>query len=763
MAAACFRTVLALQPDHFLALNNLGLILFEQGDIEQALEQFQAIVNIAPELADAQNNLGNAWRRLGDLENAIACFKKAISLEPGSIKARFNLGNALQENSQLDAAVEQYEAALRIDPQNADLIVQLGIALQKLARLDAARAQYELALRFRPNAADVLINLGGVLQKQGKFDEAITCYQKVPASDPRKADAIYNVGTVLDVQSKIDDRADGQIRQQQVDAAIMSYRAALELQPNHMHALSNLGVILQREGKFEEAMTCYLRVLSIEENSLVARFNLGKLHHERNELELAAEQYRRALAVEPNNVDSNTQLGLVFQAQERFDLAISHFQIASEIAPDRADLQLNLGHAFQKNRHFESARKHYLKALELDPDYVPAHFNLGTLIEEQAKGVAGAERRQMLNEALRQYQICLDIDPRHVDSHVNKGAVLMALMRNADALVSCRQALMIDPKNPIARLNVGLLSLLTGDFETGWHGYAFRHIQRQGADPYLVFNKPLWLNDADISGKTILLCCEQGLGDTIHFLRYVELVAALGPANVILEIQGPLKPLMAQFHEPIKVFVEGEVLPPFDFYCPLPTLPLAFKTTLDNIPSRVPYVAALEDRRVTWFEKMSSTSKPKIGVVWSGNAAFGNDFNRSMTLQALAELFEMTQFHFFSLQKDIQESDAVLLRHFDNVTDLSPLLRDFADTASVIDSLELVISVDTAVAHLAGALGKRVWIMLPFAPDFRWMTERSDSPWYPSARLFRQKEIGDWGGLLQDIRHQLALEYGAHA
>jgi hypothetical protein len=304
-----------------------------------------------------------------------------------------------------------------------------------------------------------------------------------------------------------------------------------------------------------------------------------------------------------------------------------------------------------------------------------------------------------------------------------------------------------------AHWNEALLRLLTGDFSRGWAKYEWRWRNESLALSTRNFSQPLWLGAEAIDGKTILLHSEQGLGDTIQFCRYVPLVAARG-ARVILEVERPLHEIMTNLAGATEVISKGDALPDFDFHCPLLSLPLAFGTHLETIPSLTSYLRAPGQTLKHWQARLGPKARPRIGLVWSGRPAHKNDQNRSISLRSLLPLLDI-EATFVSLQKDVRSDDAAVLKECNDVLHFGDELKDFSDTAALILQLDLVISVDTSVAHLAGALGEPVWILLPYNPDWRWLLDRDDSPWYPSARLFRQQQIGNWAGVIDQVKNEL--------
>jgi hypothetical protein len=322
-----------------------------------------------------------------------------------------------------------------------------------------------------------------------------------------------------------------------------------------------------------------------------------------------------------------------------------------------------------------------------------------------------------------------------------------------EALVNYENALSLCPDNHEARWNKGLVELSLGQFREGWKNYESRwakemaHLRRN-------FVQPLWRGERPLVGRTILLHAEQGLGDTLQFVRYASMIARLG-AKVLLEVQRPLLHLLSAMDGVSAVFAQGEKLPEFDLQCPLMSLPLAFGTELNSVPAAIPYIDVSAKLVSKWRQRMGERRAPRIGIAWAGSAAHKNNSKRSIALERFAPLLNTPGVQFVSVQKELTQSDAAVLEDHASVLHVGGELGDFADTAAVISSLDLLISADTSVAHLAGAIGRPVWILIPLAPDFRWLLKREDSPWYPTARLFRQPRLEDWDSVLERVRGEL--------
>jgi hypothetical protein len=344
------------------------------------------------------------------------------------------------------------------------------------------------------------------------------------------------------------------------------------------------------------------------------------------------------------------------------------------------------------------------------------------------------------------------------DAYLNyrEGRHLDSLGRYDEALACFERAVSIAPGDPQTRLNRSMLLLKIGDFECGWKEFEWRFRIMMGRKLRFPIAWPLWMGQASLKDKTILLYAEFGLGDTIQFCRYVRLLAAQG-ARVVLEVQPELRSLMMKLEGVDHVLADDEPVPKVDFYCPIMSLPLAFQTRMDSIPAAPSYLVCDPTRRTAWAARLGTRTAPRIGLAWSGNPTHPNDGERSMPLAILADVIRSlsSNAQFVSLQKDVRASDRPVLDAL-AVIDFSGVIQDFADTAALIANLDLVITVDTSVAHLAGAMGKPVWILLPFNAEFRWLIDRSDSPWYPSARLFRQSSAGDWDGVISKVAERMA-------
>ncbi len=411
--------------------------------------------------------------------------------------------------------------------------------------------------------------------------------------------------------------------------------------------------------------------------------------------------------------------------------------------PDHIGALINRGNALIKLKRPTEALVNYDKAVALEPDN-PAAIS--------ARGLA-LTMMNRYEEALPLHRRALLIKPDLVMAHINLGNSLVGLVRMREAIESYDQAIALEPDNAEAHFNASITRLCLGDFADGWKQYEWRWKKKDVARDAPNFPQPIWRGEADVRGKIMLLLGEQGFGDTLQLMRYAPVVADLG-AKVIVGVHRPLMLLAATVPGVSMVMGYGDALPDFDLYCPLLSLPLAFGTDLATIPANVPYVWPHPERLAAWRGRVPDNGRLRIGLCWAGNPSHLNDRNRSMPLDKLADIFSTPGLDFVSVQKEVSDAHAAILRDH-NVLQLGRDFADFSDTAAVMAMLDLIVTVDTSIAHLAGAMGKAVALLLPFSPDWRWLLHRTDSPWYPTMRLFRQTSIGDWDGLIGRLRQEL--------
>ena len=502
------------------------------------------------------------------------------------------------------------------------------------------------------------------------------------------------------------------------------------------------------QGHFDKAERLCHAILEYRREDFDALHLLGFIRLQRGRQVEAIGFLGRAVKADPHSVDAISNLGLALHGAGRFEDAIACYRDVLGLAPGHPEILYNLGNACLALDRIDEALENYDEVLAHNASHTGAHVNRGNTLL----------RFNRPQEALASYDRALATMPGHPQILTNRAHALRRLDRPHEALVDLEAALAKAPEFPEAHFETALVRLTLGDFKAGWKEYEWRWKTGAFANQRRAFRQPLWLGGVPLSGKTILLHAEQGLGDTIQFIRYAPLLVERG-ARVVCEVQPELVPLLSQL-EGIEVIAKGQALPAFDLYCPLLSLPLAFGTDDATIPAKIPYLAAPADRLARWHGRLPANG-PRAGIVWSGSAAHKNDANRSITLARLAPSFENLPLACFSLQREMRDADREVLQRVPNLIDLGPELADFADTAAAISLLDVIVSVDTAVAHLAGAMGKPVVILLPHAADFRWLRDRADTPWYPTAKLLRQPSFRDWDSVIGRLAGEMQSHLGA--
>lgn len=572
--------------------------------------------------------------------------------------------------------------------------LQLGIANHQIGRLAEAEAHYREALAGPRQQPDALHLIGVVFMQTGRLPQGIELIRRAIALNATNAEYFSNLGTGLNRFGDLDGAAD-------------AYRRALELNPNFATAFHEYGNLLLKQGKPEEALACYTRAIGIDPFYTNAHHQRAIVLQKFGRHAEALAAFNEALATKPDNAEALCRRSMVLFAMKRFDEALASAEGAKRIDPSYAEAFNICGYTLHRMDRFDEALTNFNRALSLAPQFSEALLNRSATLDEVHRFEEGA----------RDIAAAQQSNPSYADAHWNDG----------------------------------LHCLLQGDFAQGWPKaeWRWKSSSLMLHNPHQAM--PQWMGEP-IEGKTILLYSDQGLGDAIHFARYASLVAARG-ARVILHVEPSLIDLLKDIEGVAACVDKGAPPPPFDLQCPLASLPLAFGTAVDSVPATVPYLRPALDL-VRWRERLAGLRTPRVGLVWSGSPTHVNDHRRSMAFTQLALLLDLPM-TFVSLQKGARPADRQALAQHPQVLDLDCELENFSDTAAVLSCLDVLVSVDTSVVHLAGALGLPVWVMLPYTPDWRWLLDRADSPWYPTMRLFRQDATRDWSRVTGEIRAAL--------
>jgi tetratricopeptide (TPR) repeat protein len=695
-AMAIYERVLRQMPDHAGALHHVGLIAFAAGNYNIAAGFIRGALAILPTSA-AHGDLGNAYKELGRLDDALGCYDRALALDAGNSDMHYNRATALQALGRFDAALAGYDAALALNPNDPEARNNRGVALKELGRYEEALDSLDLALAMVPGYADAHNNRGNVYIELKRFDDALACYDTVIALGAASAETHFNRARVLQTRDE--------------DAALAAYDQAIALNPGLAKAYNNRALILRRLKRYEEALR----------------------------------DCEMSIGLSPGYQEAHIGAGNVLRDLKRHEDALACYDEALRHGERDAGLIDLRGMTLRELRRYDEALEAHDEALQSDPNLANALQNRGNVLRDLGR----------FDEALACFEQALQMEPASAFAWVNQGAILAAMGRYEESLAKYDRAIALDPELAVAYWNRSLLHLEHGNFKDGWldHEWRWQTPHFLNSPDIRPFDAPLWLGQEDLAGKSILLYSEQGFGDVLQCARYVPLLAARG-ATVILETHVPLAGLLARLDGVAQVIPRGQPVPATDWRCPMMSLPLAFGTELGTIPAPNHYLRADPARVAAWREVLGPASKPRVGLVWSGNPTHGNDSNRSLDFDRITALLS-DRFEFFTLQRDVRPTDQVALDLDGRVRGFGHELKDFGDTAALCELMDVVVSVDTSVAHLGGALGRPTWVLLPAIADWRWLRERRDSPWYPSARLYRQPAPGAWDAALAEVKADL--------
>jgi len=570
------------------------------------------------------------------------------------------------------------------------------------------------------------------LHQQGALAAAEALYRRVLAAAPRQASALHLLGVLA-----------GQRGRPQEAIALIG--EAIAEAPNEAVFHANLGRACKAAERPTEALASFDRAIALGSTDPGVFNDRGNVLRDLQRSEAALDSFDRAIALRPDYAEAFSNRGNALLDLDRHQEALACYDHAIALRPGYAEAFSNRGNALRNLDRQQEALASYGQAIALRPDYAEAFSNRGAALLD-------LDRHQ---EALASYGQALTLRPGQADALSNRGAVLSLLGQHTAALQSYDQALALRPDHPAARLGRGLCLLKLGDLARGWADYESRWQTPRLARLAARFTHPPWLGAEPLAGKTVLLHAEQGFGDTLQFCRYAPLVAARG-AHVVLAVARPLTRLLATLDGVAEVISDSDPVPAFDLHCPLMSLPLAFGTTLATIPPPARLIPAA-DRVAAWRRRLAPLAGPRVGLCWAGSprrddpAAHRTDRRRSITLAQFAPLAGVVGPSFVALQKGEAAAEAATPPAGLKLHDWTDELQDFADAAALVEALDLVITVDTAVAHLAGTLGKPVWILSRFDGCWRWLIDRDDSPWYPTARLFRQPAPGDWDAVMRQV------------
>jgi tetratricopeptide (TPR) repeat protein len=694
----------------------------QQGGLHQAEELYRQILQVDPDHADAWHLLGLIAHQTGRTAEAVVMIRRALQLQPSFADAHYNLGLVLLAQGRLEEAAASCRQALQLRPDYAEAHANLGNILKQVGRLDEALDSYQRALWVRPGYAEVHNNRANVLKDQGRLDEAAAAYEQALRLQPAFAEAHNNLGAVFEQQGKLAEAA-------------ACFREAIRLKPDLAEAHANLGKVVQGQsnqlpplGETQDAGPAHAAVT--ERGIHLA--SAGRL-------EEAAACFRQAIRLQPASAAAHNNLANVLRHQGRLAEAAASCQEAIRLQPDLVEALLNRAMILKEQNQLEEALVQGRQAIQLRPSSAEAHTTVGDILMALDR----------LEEALASCRQAIELQPHFVEGHNTLGVALYAMGRLAEAMACYRQAIELQPDYAEAHQNLAFALLLSGDLEQGWAEYEWRWRCKEAGRP--TFPQPRWDGSA-LAGRTIVLFPEQGLGDTLQFARYAPLVKACG-GTVFLGCQPPLLRLLSNCPGVDRVLLQDTPLPDFDVHAPLLSLPRLFGTTLSNVPPPLAALRPAPEVVAPWQRRFAGDGF-RVGIAWQGSPQHRGDRKRSVPLGQFAPLAQVPGVRLISLQQG-HGSEQRAAAPFPLEGPDAPL-QDVAEAAALVACLDLVVCVDTALAHLAGTIGVPVWLALPFAPDWRWLLGRADSPWYPGMRLFRQPRPGAWEPVFVELARALA-------
>ena len=615
--------------------------------------------------------------------------------------------------------------------------IERARALHQQGQLEAALALYAEVLTAHPDSAAAHYRRANVLKDQGALDAAVAGYDQAIALKPDYAHAFCNRAVVL-----------GQL--QKLPEALASYERAIAIDPTDVLAQYNRGMLLNATGKKDAALAAFDSAIAHNAGFFPAHFGRAALLQERKQWPAALASYDQAVALNPGDLAAHFNRSTVLKQLERWSDALASYDRAIALNGGFAPAHAGRADVLQQLNRLPEALDSYDQAIKLDSKDATVYSSRGVALQKMSR----------FDAALASYDQSSTVNPNYPEACFNRGTVLADLGDFEGALASYRKAVALRPDYAEAHLNLALTALKVGDYATGWTHYEWRWRTMRGpiSNDQRLFRRPLWLGEPGITGKTILLHGEQGLGDSLQFGRFAERVAGLG-ARVILEVPRSLAPLCATLRGVTQVIAHGDPLPDFDVHCPLMSLPLALSITLETVATAFPYLGSDPHKVASWQERLGPRVKPRIGLTWSGSVGARTFSARSYPLAKLVPHLT-SDFEYIGLQTEITAADRKTLSEYPAIRQFEGELRDFSDTAALCECLDLVVTMDTSATHLAGALGKKAWVLVPFDGDWRWLVDREDSPWYPTVRVFRQTSRGDWDGVFERVGERLRVEFG---
>jgi len=690
----------------------------KKNEITEAQKLYKAILFAYPKNVRAQQGLAalNQYRQIDNLQ----------SPPQEIIDQLLNIHN----KGQFKVAIEKTEGLLDQYPKAFILWNILGTSALQLKILDKAIESFKKCISLKPNEFNLYNTIGVILKQQNKLDDAILAYNKCVSLKPDYFVAYNNIGVAFKEQGRL-------------DKAIKMFKKTLSIKPDYAEAYNNLGNTLLNQGKIKDAIKTYNKCILLRPDNFLAFNNLGNALKEHGEIDKAIEMYEKALSIKPEYAEAYNNMGVAQKEQGKYEHANISYQKAISIRPDYVEGYINLGLSFQKQEKHEEAIKSFNRGLLINPNYAEAYSYLGA-------SLLGIDK---FADAIDACEKSISLKSDYAGAYVNIGNVFFETGMLDEALKSYKMAISVKPDYADAYCNCTFIHNLKGDIKKGMELYEWR-LQKLENKSLTPRRGMIWDGRKSLKGKSILVCEEKGLGDIIQFSRYLLLLKERG-AEVTFKVKAMMHNLLSSMHKDIFFVNSISKNQRFDFETPLLSLPYLLNTNLDTIPYAQPYLFANRNKIVFWRKKLRK-KKFKIGICWQGSKN-KIDIGRSFPLYLFKKIAEIPNVELISLHKgdgeeqikDINFELSTLGNNFDTGNNA------FLDTAAVMRNCDLIITSDTSIAHLAGALGCLTWVALKKIPDWRWFLDRKDSPWYSNISIYRQKERGDWGYVFDSLHKDL--------
>jgi tetratricopeptide (TPR) repeat protein len=728
-----------------------ALTCHQNGQFVEAEALYLAAINASPQIVDAHHNLGILFVQKYQAAEGLQYPKTALDLKPTQAQYWLSYIEALLLAAQGPAAARVLAEGRRRGLQG-DAVDALEHRIQDVVRPMQPFERYNRIAEIFAEAV--------ALHQAGRFSDAEAGYMKILSMDAGHSDALHMVGVLASQHARFDVAIDLILRAISNNPSIFifhfnlgnAYRdwgrptqsvsalsSAIVLQPDFVDAYHNIAQAIKSTGKIDSAIRVLERARTLNPASPIVQNSLGLEYHNDERVHAALSAFEKAIALQPDLDAAYNNLGNAFQALGIAPRAIIHYRRAVEINSNLAEAFNNLANALQAQNTLDEAIEFYGQATKVAPNYAEALWNMGSVLVLKFR----------IDEAIAALSKAVCLAPENMNPYLNLGVALLKSPYQASTTFIAKLAVTLAPESPEVHFLCSYSHLRNGRLTEGWKHYEWR--KELGTIPDFGGQLPIW-DGHDPTNARLLLRAEQGLGDTIHFVRYARLLAERG-ARVVLAVQPTLVKLLSSSMPDIPVISMGDSLPELDAQVPLMSLPRIFETTLATIPAESPYLSVESKLSDEWRRRLGPKTRPRIGIAWSGNPNQKDDFIRSMPLEELVPILELAGIDFYVLQKDIRTPDRPIFERFSHLHQFD--LGELDDTAALISQMDLVISVCTSVAHLSAALGKETHVLISAAACWRWLTDRVDSPWYPSVCLWRQKMLQNWSDPVHQMRQAI--------